>query len=51
VWWETYEKSATNPKTGADVTATRRRLRVELELPRGDSYSELLHERVQEAAE
>lgn len=38
--WETYEKQSTNPKTGETVSATRRRIRRELELPMKDQYSE-----------
>jgi len=36
--WETYEKSATNPKTGASVSAIRRRIKVEYELPMKAAY-------------
>jgi tRNA(His) 5'-end guanylyltransferase len=37
--WETYAKPAVNPKTGEAVTAERRRLKVEFELPMKDRYS------------
>jgi tRNA(His) 5'-end guanylyltransferase len=39
VVWEEYERPAVNPKTGAAVTATRRRLKPLLELPMRDEYS------------
>ena len=39
IYWETYEKSACNPKTGEPVTAVRRRLRVDYELPMKERYS------------
>lgn len=38
-----------NPKTGATVQTTRRRLQSEMELPLGDAYSAFLRERVREA--
>lgn len=38
-YWETYEKEAVNPKTGEAVTATRRRIKRDLELPMKDEYS------------
>lgn len=38
VYWETYAKPARNRPTGEDVTATRRRLRADLELPMRDEY-------------
>jgi tRNA(His) 5'-end guanylyltransferase len=40
--WETYEKPAVNPKTGASVTSRRRRLSRNLELPLGDAYDRFL---------
>ena len=36
--WEDYAKEAFNPKTGANVTALRRRVRRELDLPMRDDY-------------
>ena len=42
LFWETYEKAAKNPKTGEDVTALRRRLSRNLELPRGDDYRDFV---------
>ncbi|MBN1427937.1 MAG: guanylyltransferase [Anaerolineae bacterium] len=37
--WETYTKEASNPLTGQAVTATRRRIKVEIDLPMRDEYS------------
>lgn len=42
LWWEQYEKVGHNPKTGQDVTATRQRVHVEDELPKGDGYRALI---------
>ena len=39
LYWETYEKSAHNPQTGEPVTAVRRRLQVNYELPMKERYS------------
>ena len=38
VYWEEYEKKAFNPKTNKKVMATRRRLKVDYELPIKDEY-------------
>jgi tRNA(His) 5'-end guanylyltransferase len=38
VVWAEVEKHAVNKKTGKPVTATRREIRVETELPKGDAY-------------
>lgn len=43
LFWETYEKPAFNPKTGENVTATRRRIATNLELPLKDEYAAFLH--------
>jgi tRNA(His) guanylyltransferase len=48
IFWEPYAKDALNPLTGEHVTAMRRRLKVELDLPMGDRYSEFLGELVQQ---
>jgi len=37
--WGTYEKPAHNPQTGEPVTAVRRRLQVNYELPMKERYS------------
>ncbi|MDH5327097.1 MAG: guanylyltransferase [Gammaproteobacteria bacterium] len=42
VYWETYQKEATNPSTGQTVTALRRRLGVEYELPMKDEYNNFI---------
>ncbi len=39
IYWENYEKDAVNPKTGAAVKATRKRLKVDFDLPMKDAYS------------
>ena len=42
LYWESYEKEATNPKTGKRVTAQRRRIKIDLELPMKDDYSSFI---------
>ncbi len=42
LYWETYEKPSLNPHTGASVTAERRRLKIDFELPMKDEYSALV---------
>ncbi|MFI0449760.1 tRNA(His) guanylyltransferase Thg1 family protein [Actinomadura sp. 6N118] len=42
LWWETYEKAGRDPVRGVDVTATRRRIRVDRELPMKAEYRELV---------
>jgi tRNA(His) guanylyltransferase len=49
LWWEHYEKLGTDPRTGALIPATRRRLREQPELPYGAEYEALVAERVEEA--
>jgi tRNA(His) 5'-end guanylyltransferase len=39
LYWETFLKSAIDPRTGETVQAERRRIRRDLELPMGDAYS------------
>jgi tRNA(His) guanylyltransferase len=46
LYWDEYNKPATNPVTGAEVVAQRRRLRKDLELPMKDAYSEFVRARV-----
>jgi len=46
VYWEEYEKPARNPKTGEEVTALRRRLKRDLDLPMKDAYSRFIRELV-----
>lgn len=42
VYWEAYEKEGLNPLTGETSLATRRRLKVDLELPMKDAYSDFV---------
>ena len=42
VYWETYEKSGINGKTGEAVTATRHRLKADMELPMDADYDQLI---------
>lgn len=49
VYWETYEKEGFNPKAGKKVTAQRRRLHVDFQLPMKRKYDEFLEERIHEA--
>lgn len=42
LYWEDYEKPATNKLTGEKVTATRRRLKIDYELPMRDRFSEFI---------
>jgi tRNA(His) guanylyltransferase len=42
LWWETYQRSGHDPVRQAEVTATRRRITVERELPMKDAYRELI---------
>lgn len=42
VFWEDYEKSGLNPKTGEVVTAERRKLHRELELPMREEYEDFV---------
>ena len=39
LYWETYAKEATNPRTGGTVQAQRRRIKRDLELPMKGEYS------------
>lgn len=41
-FWDTYEKEGFNPQTGEAVTAVRRGIRVDAELPDGPGFSEYL---------
>lgn len=50
VYWERYEKDAHNPKTGQAVSATRQRLKVDLELPMKDEYSAFVRALVPEVS-
>ncbi|MBI1178610.1 guanylyltransferase [bacterium] len=50
VYWEKYEKVGVNPKTGASTRASRRRLRVDLDLPMKKDYDAFIDERIVEAS-
>jgi tRNA(His) 5'-end guanylyltransferase len=49
LWWEDYEKPALNPKTGEQVIAKRRRIKIEHELPLRSEYSAFVAEIVRRA--
>lgn len=42
LYWETYQKASRNPLTGEDVTALRRRLKIDLGLPMRDEYGSFI---------
>lgn len=42
LWWETYEHPGFDPIRGIDVTTTRRRTKIERELPMKDAYRQLV---------
>ena len=42
IYWEIYEKSAKNMQTGEAVTATRKRLKVDYDLPMKGEYSSFI---------
>jgi len=42
LYWESYEKEAMNLKLGTPVTATRKRIKCELDLPMKEEYSQFL---------
>ena len=42
LYWETYDKEGFNPLTQEKVTATRRRVRVDFELPMKEEYTSML---------
>ena len=46
VYWQAYEKGAENPVTHQKVTASRRRLQRDMELPMKDAYSRFIEELV-----
>ncbi len=39
LYWETYQKQASNPQTGENVITNRRRIKVDMNLPIKDEYS------------
>lgn len=50
IYWENYEKDAVNPKTGEAVTAIRKRLKVDFELPMKEQYSDFIEEIIKKHA-
>jgi tRNA(His) guanylyltransferase len=42
LYWELYQKEANNPSTGEQVIATRRRVKIDMELPMKDAYSDFV---------
>jgi tRNA(His) 5'-end guanylyltransferase len=49
VYWGTFEKDGFNPTTGQPVKASRRRLKVDFELPMKQGYDDFMDLRIQEA--
>lgn len=49
VWWESFEKEGADGRTVEPVTAIRRRLRTEFELPMRDAYDAFMRVRLSEA--
>jgi tRNA(His) 5'-end guanylyltransferase len=50
LYWESYEKDGLNPLTGEAVVATRRKLKIDLELPMKDEYSLFVRRITEEAS-
>jgi tRNA(His) guanylyltransferase len=46
LYWESYQKEATNPQTGEKVFATRRHIKVDMELSMKDDYSNFVRDLV-----
>ena len=42
MWMEEYEKAAVNPMNGEKITATRKRIHVEYDLPIGEEYGRIV---------
>jgi len=51
LYWEEYDHAATNPLSGRDVVARRRRVRRDFELPMRDAYSEFVAELIGRSAQ
>ncbi len=49
LYWETYVKESTHPKTGEPVAAQRRRIKRDFDLPMKDEYSEFIGKLVGES--
>ena len=42
VYWETFQKEGFNPKLGQPVTATRRRIKIDRDLPMAEEYGSFI---------
>ncbi len=42
LYWESYEREGYNPKSGQTVVATRRRIRIDVDLPVGEAYADMI---------
>ncbi len=51
VYWDTYEKQGFNPKTGKTEIATRRGLKVDMELPLREAYAGFISDMLQPKSE
>lgn len=49
--WETYPKAGLDPRSATPTTTERRRIRLELELPLGEPYAQLVRKLLQDHAE
>jgi tRNA(His) guanylyltransferase len=47
LYWETFEKPSVNPKTGLEVMAERRRIKIDYELPMKEEYSAFISRLIQ----
>ena len=47
LYWEAYEKTATDPRSGTTVAAIRRRIRKDMELPLGEAYGKFITELIE----
>jgi tRNA(His) 5'-end guanylyltransferase len=50
LYWESFEKTGRNPVTGDESTGTRRRVRIDKELPRGPAFADLIGRLMEPAA-
>jgi tRNA(His) 5'-end guanylyltransferase len=50
LYWENYNKQSINPLTGEAATAMRRRIKIDMELPMKDAYSDFIREMVEQAS-
>lgn len=51
IYWDTYEKQGSNPKTGQTEVATRRGLKVDMELPLREAYAGFIADMLQPKSE